>query len=71
MATTTALADMKTCRQTTETSPADRANDVLLALHRNEFPMPELYDRLQAVGLTPEEADEMCNLELSDAGTED
>lgn len=47
-----------------DASPADRANDVIIAYRNWEFPVEELYDRLQAAGLSPEEADEMCNLEL-------
>lgn len=54
---------MKTCRQNTDMSPADRANDTIVAFREGQFPEDELYDRLQAAGLSSEEADEMCNLE--------
>lgn len=49
-----------------DASPSDRANDTIIAYHKRKFTADELYDRLQAAGLSPEEADEMCALEFGE-----
>lgn len=49
-----------------DASPSDGANETIVAFRKRKFSADELYDRLQAAGLSPEEADEMCNLEFGD-----
>lgn len=43
-------------------SAADRGNDVAIKFQAGKIKKADLYDRFCEAGLSPEEADEMCNL---------
>jgi len=53
---------MKQAKRTKGDSPADIGNDVSIRFAKGKIKKVSLYDEYINAGLTPEEADEMCNL---------